>query len=163
MADDRRLEQLLDELDQQEMHLRRLARRIDQRRGRGVQLELRVLHRLQSELERVSSVANWGNADPPPGFPDVTLIWMTRSLVQRDLILELAGEVEAVGANPFRDKLQHDLQQGHDRMPFALESRFQEGPVLVPPGALSRDFLELTLNAQQEALLQVDLALDRLK
>jgi len=37
------------------------------------------------------------------------------------------------------------------------------GPTVVPPTALSRDFLELALNSQQEALLKIDLALDRLE
>jgi hypothetical protein len=158
------VERLLDELDQQEMHLRRLARRIDQHGGQLGQTELRVGRRLQDELESECDPATWGEGGPPPGWPDATLMFITRSRVQRRLIVELAAEVEALGADPFQKEIREELQHALDRMPHAMDAHFHDaGPMVVPPGALSWDFLELALNSQQEALLKVDLALDRLE
>jgi hypothetical protein len=160
---DRNVEKLLDELDQQEMHLRRLGRRIDQLQGQLGKTEVVVGRRLQDELEHASDPAVWGEPGPPPGWPDVTSIFLTRSRVQRRLILELAGDAEALGANRLRDAITEDLEQALARLPFAMDAHFHNPePVVVLPDALSRDFLELVLNAQQEALLKIDLALERL-
>lgn len=158
------METLLDELDQQEMHLRRLGRRIDQHRGQLGHTELRVGRRLQDELESQCDPVTWGEGGPPPGWPDATLMFITRSRVQRRLIVELAAEVEMLGADPFSADVRKELQHALDRMPNAMDAHFQDaGPTVVPPSALSRDFLELALNSQQEALLKIDLALDRLE
>src|SRR5947209_444589 len=114
------------------MHLRRLGRRIDQRRGQLGQTELRIGRRLQDELESECDPATWGEGGPPPGWPDATLIFITRSRVQRRLIVELATEVEALGADPFQAEIRNELQHALARMPHAMDAHFHDaGPMVV--------------------------------
>jgi hypothetical protein len=82
---------------------------------------------------------------------------------QRETIELVARRVEELGGAISTADISRSLAQGRERMPSALEGRFHEGPLVVTPSALERDFYELLFNPQQEALLQIDNAIDRLE
>lgn len=155
------MEEFFDELDQQEMHLRRLSRRIDQLSGQLGKTEVFVGQRLQGALER--GVAR----------PDGRVIrrqggrsrWGSACLVSRrsnSWSNSSPATWRGWDPGPLVEEISHDLAHAHERMPITLDAQFYAGPMAVPEEAIMRDFLEVLLNAQQEALLTVDLALDRL-
>jgi len=47
-------------------------------------------------------------------------------------------------------------------MPFVMDAELNEGPFVIPPAVMERDYYELLFNPQQEALLKIDNALDGL-
>jgi hypothetical protein len=144
------------------MHLRRVSRRIDDLRGTPGRTEIEIGRELQSALENACDPGVWDD-DPPPGRPDPLLTALARFVVQQRLILQLAGVAELLGGNPIQEGIRKALEDASARMPIAMESHFHGGgPVAVSPDAVTRDVQELLLNTQQEALLRVDLALDRL-
>lgn len=154
------VERVLDELDNQEVHLRRLARRIDALKPAGSDLELQVSRRLHVGLEEIH--AAWGD-DAPPGWPDLTTKMVSRVGPHRWAIEFLAERVDDMGGGALKDEIHGDLNQGRARMPIKLESQFHETPLVVPPEAIERDFYELIFNPQQEALLKIDSAVDELE
>jgi hypothetical protein len=154
------MEKIHDELDHQEIHARRLARRVDALKPPGSNVELTVSRLLHARLKEVHSA--WGD-DAPPGWPDPNTLMVARVGGQREAIELLASQVENLGGGPLEDEISRHLKQGRERMPFALEGKFHETPLLVPPDVLTRDFYELVFHPQQEALLKIDAALDELE
>lgn len=156
------MEKLEDELDNHETHIRRLARRIDAIKPVGGDTELRASRHLHAALEETH--AAWGN-DPPPRWPGPTALALARVGAQSEAIEHLAQQLDDIDASQggLRDETHRDLEHGRQRMPFALDGQFYEEPMVVPPATLERDFFELLFNAQQEALLKIDNALDQLE
>jgi hypothetical protein len=154
------VERILDELDNQEVHLRRLARRVDALRPAGSDLELQISRRLHAALEELH--ATWGD-DAPPGWPDPATRMITRVGPQRWAIEFLAEQVADMAGGDLKEEIHRNLDQGRARMPFRLEGQLQQTPLVVPPDALERDFYELIFNPHQEALLKIDLAVDSLE
>ncbi|MDP9257307.1 MAG: hypothetical protein M3Q31_12215 [Actinomycetota bacterium] len=154
------MDKVLDELDNQEVHLRRLARRIDGLQPAEGGVELQVGRILQLRLEQLHATRA---DDPPPGWPDAASTMVARVGAQREAIELVARRVEELGGAISTADISRSLAQGRERMPFALEGRFHEGPLVVTPSALERDFYELLFNPQQEALLRIDNAIDGLE
>lgn len=153
------VEKVHDELDNQEVHLRRLARRIDALQGQRSAIELQVSRAMHQALEQM--YATWED-DPPPGWPDATTNMLSRTGAQRHAIELLAEQVESMGADIDSDEIRRDLDHGSQRIPVAMESHFHGVPLVARPQDLERDFYELIFDPRQEALLKIDAAVDEL-
>jgi hypothetical protein len=152
---------VLDELDNQEIHLRRLARRIDRLTEAKARSELMVSAMLHESFAAVHIA--WDENPPgPPGWPEPTTVTISRGRAQADAIIAVAREVEILGGSLSADRIEKELEDGRLRMPFVMEAGINEGPYVVDPQVIARDYFELVFNPQQEALLKIDEALDGL-
>lgn len=80
-----RMEKILDELDNQEMHLRRLARRIDALQPTGSDVELQISRTLHLSFESIYT--SWTDVrEAPPGWPGATAMLMERLRAQLEAI-----------------------------------------------------------------------------
>jgi hypothetical protein len=150
-----------DELDNQEVHMRRLARRLDLLTGSG-DLELRISRRFHAALEDLQGA--W-DGEAPLGWPDQRAAMFARMRVQGQVIDDLVEAVNAAGGEIDAGAISSSLQQGQERMPFKLNARLYapNQPVVVMPDELERDFYEFLFSPRQEALLEIDEAIDRME
>jgi hypothetical protein len=155
------MDKVLEELDNQEAHLRRLARRVDRLSTDCSRVELRISAMLHSAFGSVHTT--WDGAEAaPPGWPEPAVVTISRGRSQADAIVVIAQEAERLGSSVSARAIEKDLDDGRRRMPFVMDAELNEGPFVIPPAVMERDYYELLFNPQQEALLKIDNALDGL-
>lgn len=153
-------EKVLDELDQQEMHIRRLARRIDGLRVADESQELAVATRLHKALHGALQSIE----DSPNELRQIAAVWL-RSESQRECVAVLARAVAELGADIDLSGVETNLRRGYERMPSTLRRHLSDNPAdlfLAPAGDHEAEHYDLAFDVVQDELLRVDLALDKL-
>src|ERR1700681_3357145 len=107
------MEAILDELDAQETHVRRIARRIDRGSQPFTQVELRLSHHLHIALEFIHKDAEESSEDRP----DAAHVVVARAKSQAIAIVRLAKEVQNLGGTIDPDAIEIDLDRARAAMP----------------------------------------------
>jgi hypothetical protein len=145
----------LDELDHQEIHIRRLARRVDM--GSPFErVELSIARKLQGALDLVQEDA--GPSRPHPGK-----VTVARAQAQAIAIRDLAAELQSFGVKVDPREVQRQLERDREAMRHRLEIEVNEAPDAVDALTIAVDYYELIFNPQQEILLRLDFAMDEIE
>jgi hypothetical protein len=150
----------LDELDNQEIHIRRLARRIDKGSRPFERIELLLSERMHTALAFAHQESEWLPGDDRP---DRGHLMVARAKAQALAIRRLADELQSFGASINPQAIETELQHAREGMAHRLEIWINSAPDEVDRVVVARDYYELIFNPQQDALLKIDFAMDEIE
>ncbi len=153
-------EEALDELDNQEIHIRRLARRIDMGSRPFGRIELSLSERMHAALAFAHQESEWR---PDDDRPDRAHLMVARAKAQALAIRRLADELQSFGAPIDPQAIEAELERAREGMAHRLEIWINSSPVEVDRVVVAKDYYELIFNPQQDALLKIDFAMDEIE
>jgi len=148
------------ELDQQEIFIRQLARRIDRGDTDSPLLELKVSTGLHRALEYIHNDDDATRENPP--LPDPVHVVVARAKGQALAIEEIAERVKALEGSVDVDAIKRRLERAREGMGTMLEERVTDEPKITRTW-VAKDYHEVVYNPQQEILLELDDALSEVE
>jgi hypothetical protein len=133
----------LDELDNQEIHIRRLARRIDKSSRPFERIELSLSEAMHAGLAFVHQESEWL---PDDDRPDRGHLMVARAKAQALAIRRLADELKSFGAPINPEAIEAELERAREGMTHRLEIWINSAPAGVDRVIIARDYYELIFN-----------------
>jgi hypothetical protein len=152
-------DRVLDELDHHEMHIRRLARRIDKGSVPYDRIELSLSRKMQSALDFLHEESELREGDKP----NPAMVAVARAKTQAMAICDLARELQSFGVTMDLEEIERQLERDREAMNHRLEIWIGDAPDEVEPITVAKDYYDLIFNPQQELLLRLDYAMDEVE